>query len=479
MAVVAAALAIGAALSGLGRPLLDKAVTSAGYRIQYWQATAAMIADAPLAGCGPGNFQDAYTRYKLPEAAEEVADPHNFLLEVWATAGTPAMLALLAVLAAFAWQCRRAEDETGVGRDMQADDTSGATAGSSSSAENTAGQAGHHGHHGRGTRHSRSEAPESPAQTAGFPICIFGGMIGGFLLALPLGQISAAPPAIAATLVGLPLALVALLLLSGWIRNGCLDVKLPAIGVIVLLTDLLATGGIGLPGIAGSLWLLLALGSNVDRYRSARRWAAYATLAVVLVLAAGCYTTGYTPVLECEDWLLMAQQKLFQGQSAEAQRDLAAAAAADRWSPEPRLRLATLALEQWWRQPGAELYERFEEHDAATLRLVPRSAGAWLASGDRYMRIYSRTDPGNNRLQPDAVHKAIQKYHRAVELYPNYGLVRAKLAMAYRAAGNETSFRREADAALELDDRTPHADKKLPDDLRRQLTSVASEKRLR
>ena len=68
--------------------LAAKAAKSFGYRLQYWQATMRMIAEHPLAGCGPGNFQDAYTAYKLPEASEEVADPHNFLLEVWATAGT-------------------------------------------------------------------------------------------------------------------------------------------------------------------------------------------------------------------------------------------------------------------------------------------------------------------------------------------------------------------------------------------------------
>ena len=87
---------------------LAKAVKSFGFRVQYWQATAGLIADHPLLGCGPGNFQDAYTAYKLPEASEEVADPHNFLLEVWATAGTPAMLAMLAMLACFFRDCASA-----------------------------------------------------------------------------------------------------------------------------------------------------------------------------------------------------------------------------------------------------------------------------------------------------------------------------------------------------------------------------------
>jgi hypothetical protein len=67
----------------------------------------AMIRDYPWTGCGPGNFQGSYTRYKLPEASEVVADPHNFLMEIWATAGTPAALALLAILGCVAWQLLR------------------------------------------------------------------------------------------------------------------------------------------------------------------------------------------------------------------------------------------------------------------------------------------------------------------------------------------------------------------------------------
>ncbi len=38
-------------------------------------------------GVGPGNFRACYLRYKLPESSEEILDPHNLFLEVWATGG--------------------------------------------------------------------------------------------------------------------------------------------------------------------------------------------------------------------------------------------------------------------------------------------------------------------------------------------------------------------------------------------------------
>ncbi len=89
---------VAAAIGGLDMLVLWEAGKSALYRLQYWRATLAMIYDRPWLGCGPGNFQASYTRYMLPTASEEIADPHNLLLEVWATAGTPGALALLAVV---------------------------------------------------------------------------------------------------------------------------------------------------------------------------------------------------------------------------------------------------------------------------------------------------------------------------------------------------------------------------------------------
>ena len=105
--VMAVSVAAVAAVKGVDRELLARATKSFGYRLQYWQSSWQMIARHPIVGCGPGNFQNEYTRCKLPEAAEEVAEPHNFLLEIWATAGTPAIVAMGLVLGCFAWATLR------------------------------------------------------------------------------------------------------------------------------------------------------------------------------------------------------------------------------------------------------------------------------------------------------------------------------------------------------------------------------------
>jgi len=83
---VVVVIAMAAATAG---GFLAPAWKSLGYRVEYWQSSMQMIADKPLLGCGPGNFQHEYTQYKLPQASEEVADPHNFIIEIWEPPARP------------------------------------------------------------------------------------------------------------------------------------------------------------------------------------------------------------------------------------------------------------------------------------------------------------------------------------------------------------------------------------------------------
>ena len=292
-AILLAGLAIG--VTGVGNDLAARASKSFGYRLQYWQSSVRMIADHPLLGCGPGNFQNVYTRYKLPEASEEVADPHNFLLEIWATAGTPAMLAFLAVLACFAVEGGRKNGQWAVGSGQPLVGMAVALpslVGSEGAAVQLPPQ-----HRAVGCGQPSPESlipnPQSPIPGSSPDASrhvLLGGAL-GFVLSVPFGLLSAAPPSVmvidlgfaqpalpAAVLLGLPLAAAAIALLWGWIAHGRWSPRLPAIGVVVVLVDLLATGGIGLPSVAGTFWLLLALGLVGQQPRElpvATAWAAW------------------------------------------------------------------------------------------------------------------------------------------------------------------------------------------------------------
>jgi O-Antigen ligase len=83
--------------------LFSEAGRSLAFRNEYWKTTLRMVADYPLFGVGPGNFQSHYATYKPVMESETIADPHNFLLETLATAGWPALLLLIAM---FVWFTR-------------------------------------------------------------------------------------------------------------------------------------------------------------------------------------------------------------------------------------------------------------------------------------------------------------------------------------------------------------------------------------
>jgi len=75
-----AGMVVGAfALVGFGwlltvdRLVWSEAIKSISYRLEYWQATLAMIRDHAWTGVGLGNFQAFYPQYKLEQASEVIA----------------------------------------------------------------------------------------------------------------------------------------------------------------------------------------------------------------------------------------------------------------------------------------------------------------------------------------------------------------------------------------------------------------------
>ncbi|ODA35444.1 O-antigen ligase family protein [Planctopirus hydrillae] len=80
---------------GLDLEVITEAPKSLRYRLEYWVATLQMLADHPWLGVGPGNFRSVYLSYKLPSSSEEIADPHNMVLEAWSSGGILSLAGLL------------------------------------------------------------------------------------------------------------------------------------------------------------------------------------------------------------------------------------------------------------------------------------------------------------------------------------------------------------------------------------------------
>src|SRR6202035_5636650 len=91
------------------------------------------------------------------------------------------------------------------------------------------------------------------------------------------------------------------------------------------------------------------------------------------------------------------------------------------------------------------------------------SSASWRQAGQWYAEIHELT----NNIE--AANMAVECLRNAVELYPNLASLRGEYALALQVVGQKEAARRQAETALELDRQTPHADKKLSQELRRRL----------
>ena len=444
-AAVALAVAVGVltALRGGDAGLVSEAAKSFGYRWEYWRSTMAMIARHPWLGVGPGNFQDYYTQFKLPEASEEIRDPHNFLLEVWATAGTLALVALVEVLAMFGWRAWR-----------------GPAVSQTPDAEIA------------GPRPS-----DDPNRHAKF--MLGGGGLGvgmAFLIGPSVGLEFSEYMALAVLAVGAAVVTA----LWPWITGGTLPPRLPAVALAVLAIDLLATGGIAIPGVAGTFWILLALGLNaLDAEPSTaagppptrrQRLAPAIALAVSLMVAAMCFQEAYGPITA-------SRAAMWRGDRAKENPDARRrayldAAAADPLSADPWVALAELELDELRneKRPGPARRQRFATAAEHVTQLQPHSAAAWQQVGRWYMELSERNH------NAEAAASAVECYKNAVELYPNSGTLHGEYAVALAAAGDAATARRQAKRALELDALTPHIDKKLTAKTRAAVEALVADR---
>jgi O-antigen ligase len=417
-------------VGGLDAQVLSQAPQSVLYRLQYWQSTAAMIADYPLFGCGPGNFKEHYARYQLPQASETVSDPHNFLLEIWATTGTPALIAFLAVAAAFVWELSRAK------REPASHQPSGDAVTSSHS-------------HSRGW--------------------VYGGALAGLILAFPLALVANFPPDLLSVggepilpviwVLGLPIAALAAWILDAWVVAGEMPTAVPVISLVVLLTNLLAAGAATFPGVFGSAWLLVPLalvhaGGQPPWWKMSRSGALAGILAALLLLGC-CIYTEYSPVLRASVELEQGQRLASEGHLGEADQTLLRAAGQDPWSPEPWRALADVRLQVWLRTQEAVDWERFVLAVDQFIRRDSRHFQPYESKGNWYLTAWRRSD----RATDLAI--AVEGYREATGWHPSRAQQHAQLAWALHLAGQDQEARAQAEAALRLDGLNPHTEQKL------------------
>ncbi|HEY0008272.1 MAG TPA: O-antigen ligase family protein [Tepidisphaeraceae bacterium] len=93
-------IAVGVATGGLLHPSMT-------FRWNYWQGAASLLAQRPLLGTGWANFGSGYLPHRLPVSAEEIKDPHNFLLTFATQAGVIGAALAVVFWGRSAWEATR------------------------------------------------------------------------------------------------------------------------------------------------------------------------------------------------------------------------------------------------------------------------------------------------------------------------------------------------------------------------------------
>ncbi|MEO6434757.1 MAG: O-antigen ligase family protein [Tepidisphaeraceae bacterium] len=99
---------------------------SLNFRWRYWVAASKLFVEHPFTGVGWGNFGPHYLSVRLPAAAEEIRDPHNFLVRGFAELGIVGGLLMLAWLERAAWELTRPIVPSLESREPQSTTTNGA-----------------------------------------------------------------------------------------------------------------------------------------------------------------------------------------------------------------------------------------------------------------------------------------------------------------------------------------------------------------
>jgi hypothetical protein len=411
-----ALVAIAAATGGLDWSVVFQSAKSLHYRFEYWRGTGRMLAASPrnwLVGVGPGNFRDSYLPFKLAQSSEEIADPHNMLLDAWVNGGVLGLVGLAGLCLAGLRALRQAPGLP-------------------------------------------AEEPDLPSWRDG----ILGGAVLGHLAVLVPGGSDE-------RIVLLLLGWLCVVTLCRPLFSGDLPPLIFGATAATLAVHLLGAGGIGMPAILQLLLMMTVLGYDFRRpvvlSFSTSRWPAAVIGLSGMGLYAGCWYTGLLPVYTARAAIAAGEEAWIEkGQFGKAEREFRRAAEADPWSSTPYERLAQLAFQAWQASTGGNNDEAFERSVAWQREAIarnPMDAGEYRALGAMLM-----ANSGGTEETRDAS-RAAEAFRRAVALYPNSAILQAEMAEALWKAGETDSARAAAERARELDAiaaQAGHKDKRLP-----------------
>jgi O-antigen ligase len=487
--VLAALIVAGLRARFLDREVLTQSTMSLRYRWEYWQGAWGVISGGATSffqalkspsfwwGVGPGNFGGPYLRFKLPEASEEIVDPHNLLLEVWATAGFWALLALAAALAFGLWNL--------LGRGTQpAADTDLARTSRGSRRESRRARSA-----GTARAFADDQGLAAPSRHLAWLVARAG--VGGWALVVLLGGLNPfqgdlfyrwlilGAAWLLAVFTGAPL----------WRR---LPVSGTALGAAVLAVtvNLLAAGGIGISTVAMGLWSMLAIGLNLRDDRPCGQLREYDSrvppfvLAVAWAALLGTFVGLVSPYWWSERFIAEAEMARDHRPPDLDRADAAyrKAIEADGYYIRPWRELAHLHFLAL-RESGDKLADDKSRWSWKTIPYLyqmaatpPRNPSAWSTHSERAAAIHQMVNLIGSKLEPIEMIRLrgeiVKSTRTATRLNPTSAELHARLAHASADINMYQDAVDEATEALRLDRLTPHLDRKLPPQVREHLQSL-------
>jgi tetratricopeptide (TPR) repeat protein len=423
---------------GFDVEVISEAPKSLSYRFQYWNGAVHTIAASPrtvIFGTGPGNFRQHYLRYKVPESSEEIADPHNWLLDLWASGGVLAVVSFLVcvVLALIPFRKRWTGDD-----DID------------------------------------SAKPEQvPSWTTDLP-----GPVLGFVLALVAPVASASGNFDGWQLVLLAAWVITFAILQRGLGSARLAAIALGVAALGLMIHLSGAGGIEMPATVQLLLVLAALAfatldQLADGKASPRLVMAIGGIGVVLFVS--LFFTGTLLVVNRRAAIASGEQALLiDGNFDRAVEDFGQAAVHDSFSPDPHDKLADTYFARWQASPpgvGIDYFAKAQGALKSATQQDPLNFSRYRRLGQFYLAKFARSqDVADAKAAADAL-------ERAVDMYPTEASLRSECATAFFQAGKPAEAKGQAQKALELDEsnhRWGHTDRYLPDATVTRLRQLAA-----
>ncbi len=485
LVVVAVLIAAGLATRQLDRQVLTQSELSMRYRFEYWQGAWNVITGGKVnpwqalksrpfwSGTGPANFRSYYLRYKLPQASEEVFDPHNFILEVWATAGFGSFAALLAALGLGLWNVlgppSRSSTEADLDRALTRKSRDRHRSVPSTAAPKRV-----------------DEDPDAPPLGTTWLVA---SAFGGWGLVIALGMLNPFEKDLYVRwlLLGITWVAAAFLILPLWRRVPIPPMALGA-AIVAVAVNLLAAGGIGIPTVALGLWATLALGLNLRDDRQSGRLREFESRVPSFVLLTiwasvlGLFLGAVLPFWRSEAAIAEAELAIQQRDFERAEDAYKRAIAEDHYSVRPWLGYANLQQHVWESRGSKPEDFRWKQNlllleEAVKLPRNPNSWSLHIQRADKIRAILQRVGEQIPHIEDLKYRGEIVKETRIASLlYPSNAALHARLAESSAEISMFGDALKEAEEALRLDDlMKPHPDKRLPPAIRDRLENQVTE----